>query len=119
MSEKEDFLKSDVVRKVERIVCDCVNKVFCKDKYPPISPSSLYEGKTNIPFVRRMARPAVFATAHDRFGVSYSALEKHSHIHVRNIIRSVKTYKSIPDSDNAVMMIKGLIEVELKKFPIL
>ena len=72
MSEKEDFLKSDVVKKVERIVCDCVNKVFCKDKYSPISPLSLYEGKTNIPFVKRMARPAVFVTAHDRFGVSYS-----------------------------------------------
>jgi len=40
MSEKEDFLKSDVVKKVERIVCDCVNKVFCKDKYSPISPLS-------------------------------------------------------------------------------
>lgn len=119
MSGKEDSLKSDVIKKVERIVCDCVNKVFCKDKYPPISPLSLYEGKTNIPFVRRMARPAVFVTAHDRFGVSYSALEKHSHIHARNIIRSVKTYKDIPDSDNAVMMIKGLIEVELRKFPIL
>lgn len=119
MPEKEDFLKSDVIKKVERIVCDCVNKVFCKDKHSPVSPLSLYEGKTNIPFVKRMARPAVFVTAHDRFGVSYSALGKHSHIHVRNIMRSVRTYKGIPDSDNAVMMVKELIEVELEKFPIL
>lgn len=31
MSEGENCLKSDVIRKVERIVCDCVNKAFCKD----------------------------------------------------------------------------------------
>lgn len=48
MSEGENCLKSDVIRKVERIVCDCVNKAFCKDKYSPISPLSLYEGKTNV-----------------------------------------------------------------------
>lgn len=52
MSEGENCLKSDVIRKVERIVCDCVNKAFCKDKYSLISPLSLYEGKTNIPFVK-------------------------------------------------------------------
>lgn len=118
MSEKEDFLKSDVVKKVERIVCDCVNKVFCKDKYSPISPLSLYEGKTNIPFVKRMARSAVFVTAHDRFGVSYSVLEKHSRIRARNIIRSVRMYKDIPCSDSDVKRINELIEVELEKFPI-
>lgn len=118
MSEGKDCLKSDVIRKVERIVCDCVSKAFYKDKYSRISPLSLYEGKTNIPFVKRMARSAVFVVAHDRFGVSYSALEKHSHIRARNIIRSVRMYKDIPCSDSDVKRINELIEVELKKFPI-
>lgn len=119
MSEGKDCLKSGVIRKIERIVCDCVNKVFCNDKYVPVSPLSLYEGRTNIPFVKRMARPAVFVIAHDRFGVPYSALERHSHIHARNIIRSVRMYKDIPCSDSDVKRINELIEVELKKFPIL
>lgn len=118
MSEGKDCLKSGVIRKIERIVCDCVNKAFCNDKYVPVSPLSLYEGRTNIPFVKRMARPAVFVIAHDRFGVPYSALERHSHIHARNIIRSVRMYKDIPCSDSDVKRINELIEVELKKFPI-
>lgn len=36
MSEEKDSLKSGVIRKVERIVCDCVNKVFCNQD--PVSP---------------------------------------------------------------------------------
>lgn len=115
---EENRLKSDVIRKIERIVCDCVNEAFCKDKNNSVSPLSLYEGKTNVPFAKRMARPAVFAVAHDRFGVSYNELEKHSHIRVRNIIRSIRVYKDIPSSDDIVNRMNELIEIELKKFPI-
>lgn len=41
MSEEKDCLKSDVIRKIERIVCDCVNKVFCNQS--PVYPSTIYE----------------------------------------------------------------------------
>ena len=94
MSEEKDSLKSGVIRKVERIVCDCVNKVFCNQD--PVYPSTIYEGRTNIILTGRIARGAVFAVLHNRFGISYGNIAKHSKISSRNIIRSVKTYKSIP-----------------------
>lgn len=116
MSKGKDCLKSDVIRKVERIVCDCVNKVFCNRE--PVYPSNMYKGKTNIVLTGRIARGAVFTVSHNRFGIPYSNIARHSNISDRNIIRSVKTYKDIPDSDSDVKRVNELIEVELKKFPI-
>lgn len=113
---KESSLKSDVIIKVERIVCDCVNKVFCGRNL--VYPSTLYAGKTNAMLTSRIARGAVFSVSHDRFGISYNHIAKHSNISGRNIIRAVRAYKDIPDSDNTVMRIKELIDAELKKFPI-
>lgn len=113
---KESFLKSDVIIKVERIVCDCVNKVF-RDKNP-VYPSTIYKGKTNVMLAGRLARGAVFSVSHDRFGISYNCIAKYSNISSRNIIRAVRAYKDIPDSDNTVMRIKELIDVELSKFPV-
>lgn len=116
MSEGKDCLRLDVIRKVERIVCDCVNEVFSDRN--PVCPSSLYKGKTNIMLTGRIARGAVFSVSHDRFGITYSNIARHSNISDRNIIRSVKAYKDIPDSDSDVKRVNELIEVELKKFPI-
>lgn len=113
---KESSLKSDVIIKVERIVCDCVNKVF-RDKNP-VYPSTIYAGKTNAMLTSRIARGAVFSVLHNRFGIPYSDISRYSNISNRNIMRSVRSYKDIPDSDDAVKMVNELIEVELKKFPI-
>lgn len=109
--------KSGVIRKIERIVCDCVNRVFSGRN--PVYPSTIYEGKTNIMLTGRIARGAVFSVSHDRFGITYSDIARHSNISDRNIIRSVRAYKDIPDSDGDVKRVNELIEVELKKFPIL
>lgn len=116
MSEGKDCLKSGVIRKVERLVCECVNKVFSDRN--PVCPSTIYEGRTNIMLTGRIARGAVFSVSHNRFGISYSDIARHSNISDRNIIRSVKAYKDIPDSDGEVKRVNELIEVELKKFPI-
>lgn len=116
MSKGKDCLKSDVIRRVERIVCDCVNKVFSDRN--PVCTSTIYEGKTNIMLSVRIARCAVFAILHNRFGISYSDIARHSNISKRNIIRSVKTYKDIPESDCDIKMVNELIDVELGKFPI-
>lgn len=116
MSKGKDCLKSGVIKKVERIVCDCVNKVFSDRN--PVCPSTIYEGRTNIMITGRIARGAVFTVSHNRFGISYSDIARHSNISDRNIIRSVKAYKDIPDSDGDVKRVNELIEVELKKFPI-
>lgn len=119
---KGEGLKSGVLRKVERFVCDCVNEAFTvltMNRYTPVSVSTLYEGVTNIPLTRRMARAAVFIIAHDRFGVTYSVIEKHSGISARNIMSAVRKYKDTPESDNMVRKINELIEAELKKFPII
>lgn len=120
--QKEENSKSVVIRKIERIVCDCVNNAFLVlaiDKYTPVLPSTLYGGVTNIALAKRMARSAVFAVAHDRFGMSYKEIEFHSRICVRNIMRSVKVYKDSPNTDNIVNKVNELIEVELNKFPII
>lgn len=116
MSKGKDCLKSGVIRKVERIVCDCVNKVFSDRN--PVCPWTIYEGRTNIILTGRIARGAVFSVSHNRFGISYSDIARYSNISNRNIIRSVRAYKDIPDSDEDVRKVKELIEVELKKFPI-
>lgn len=120
--EEESCLKSDVIRKVERIVCGCVNRSFsvieCR-KYEPVSPSTIYKGNTNIDFPKRLARQAVFAIAHDRFGMSYNNIKSHSGITARNIIRSIKSYKYLSDCDRVVSEINRIIEEELNKFPIL
>lgn len=120
--QKGGSLKSAVIKKVECIVCDCVNKAFTtltKNGHASVYVDTLYDGSTNIPLVRRMARSAVFIVAHDRFGISYNELSYHSRICTRNIMRSVKVYKESPDNDAVVNKINELIEVELKKFPIL
>lgn len=116
MSEGKDCLKSGVIRKIERIVCDCVNKVFSDRN--PVFPSTIYEGRTNIMLTGRIARGAVFSVSHNRFGISYSDIARHCNISDRNIIRSVKAYKDIPDCDGDVKRLNELIEVELSKFPI-
>ena len=116
MSKGRDCLKSDVIGRIERIVCDCVNKVFTDRN--PVYPSTIYNGKTNIMLTGRIARGAVFSVSHNRFGIPYSNIARHSNISDRNIIRSVKAYKDIPDSDGDVKRVNELIEVELKKFPI-
>lgn len=116
MSKGKDCLKSDVIRKIESIVCDCVNRVLIDRN--PVYPSTIYEGKTNIMLAGRIARGAVFSVSHDRFGISYSDIARHSNISDRNIIRSVRAYKDIPGSDDTVNRVRELIEVELKKFPI-
>ena len=61
---------------------------------------------------------AVFSVSHNRFGISYSDISRHCNISDRNIIRSVKAYKDIPDCDGDVKRLNELIEVELSKFPI-
>ena len=121
-SEKGELRDLHVIRKVERLVCDCVNEAFTVltiDRYTPVFVSTLYEGVTNIPVTRRIARSAVFAVAHDRFGVSYNEMKTHSGITQTNIMRSVRKYKDIPDSDDIVRKVKEFIDVELKKFPII
>lgn len=115
--QEENRLKSDVIIMVERIVCDCVNKVLWNPNQ--ICPSTLYLGKTNTMTAVRIARGAVFSISHDRFGVSYYNISRHSGISFRNVIRSVGSYKNIPDSDEDVRRVKELIEVELKRFPLL
>lgn len=109
--------ESHVLKRVERIVCECVNNVFskCKD----IDPSELYRGKTNAAFPVRIARGAVFSVSHDRFGLSYYGISRHVGITMRNIMRSVRTYKDIPDSDDNVNRVREMIEVKLSKFPVL
>jgi len=109
--------KSDVIKRIERIVCDCVNRVFVGRN--PVYPSTIYEGKTNIMLTGRIARGAVFTVSHNRFGISYSDIASHSNISDRNIIRSVRAYKDIPDSDCDIKRVNELIDVELEKFPIL
>lgn len=119
---KGESLNSGVLRKIERLVCDCVNEAFAAleiDKYEPVSADAIYEGVTNIPLIRRMARSAVFIVAHDRFGVSYNELKGCSGICQSSIMRSVRKYKDAPESDDVVRKINEFIEVELKKFPIL
>lgn len=116
-----NYSKSDVITKVERIVCDCVNRAFSViefRKYEPISPSNIYEGNTNVDFPKRLARQAVFVISHDRFGISYNNIKSHSGITARNIIRSIKSYKYLSDCDRVVSEINRVIEEELKKFPI-
>jgi len=88
------------------------------DRYKPVSVSSLYDGVTNIPLTRRMARSVVFIVAHDRFGVSYNELKNHSGIYQSSIMRSVRKYKETPASDDIVRKINELIDIELNKFPI-
>ncbi len=114
-------LKSVVLKKIERIVCDCVNEAFTvltMDRYTPVSVSTLYEGVTNIPLTRRLARSAVFIVAHDRFGVSYNELENCSGICQSSIMRAARKYKGVHESDDIVRKINELIDVELNKFPI-
>lgn len=114
--------KSGVIRKIERLVCDCVNEAFTvltMDRYSPVSASTLYDGVTNIPLTRRIARSAVFVAAHDRFGMSYSELSYHSGICMTSIMKATRKYKNIPESDDIVRKVKELIDVELGKFPIL
>lgn len=120
MSEGRNCSKSEVIRKVERIVCDCVNKVLCVDeRYSPVSELTIYKGTTNAPFSHRIARGAVFSVAHDSFGVPYTHISRYSRINIRNVLRSVKVYKDIPCSDVCVNTINTLIMSELKKFPII
>lgn len=122
MQRGGNFLKSGVIRKVERIVCGCVNEAFSvitMGRYRPVYVPSLYDGVTNIPFARRIARGAVFSISHDRFGVSYSDIAAHSKISCRNIIRSARSYKDMSCFDCDVRKINELIESELEKFPIL
>lgn len=114
--------KSGVIRKIERLVCDCVNEAFTvltMDRYSPVSVSTLYDGVTNIPLTRRIARYAVFVVAHDRFSISYSELSYHSGICMTSIMKAMRKYKNIPESDDIVRKVKELIDVELEKFPIL
>lgn len=114
-------LKSAVLRKIERLVCGCVNDSFAVlaiGRYATVSVQTLYEGVTNIPLARRIARNAVFVVAHDRFGISYNELERHSGICCRSIIRSVGKYKDSAEYDGIVRKVNGLIDVELNKFPI-
>lgn len=114
--------KSGVIRRIERLVCDCVNEAFTvltMDRYSSVSVSTLYDGVTNIPLTRRIARSAVFVVAHDRFGVQYNELKEHSGICQRNIMRMAKVYKDAPECDDIVRKVKELIDVELEKFPIL
>lgn len=113
--------KSRVIRSVERLVCDCVNKVFAQfptNKYSQISTGTLYEGVTNIPLTRRIARSAVFVVLHDRFGFSYNTLSEYSCLTANSIIKAVSKYKNTPDSDDVVKKTNELIDIELEKFPI-
>lgn len=114
--------KSGVIRRVERLVCDCVNEAFTEftiNRYSPASVSTLYDGVTNIPLTRRIARCAVFVVAHDRFGVQYNELKAHSGITCNNIMKSARKFKDTPECDDIVRKVKELIDVELEKFPIL
>jgi hypothetical protein len=88
------------------------------DRYSPVSVSTLYDGVTNIPLTHRIARSAVFVVAHDRFGVQYNELNEHSGITCNNIMKSARKFKDAPECDDIVCKVKELIDVELKKFPI-
>lgn len=119
--EKGENSKSDVIRKVERLVCDCVNEAFTSitmDRYTPVSVSTLYEGVTNTPLTRRIARSALFVLLHDRFGINYTDLSEHSHLTSNSVMTAVRKYKNTPESDDIVRKVNELIEIELQKFPI-
>ena len=103
------------IRKIERIVCGCVNEVFIgRDR---IEPEELYAGRTNIPLAKRIARGAVFVVAHDRFYMSYRQLSRYSGITKRNIMRSVRSYKDTPDPD--INRVNEFINLKLENFPLL
>lgn len=112
----------DVIRKIERLVCDCVNEAFTVlakgNKYQPVEVSTLYDGVTNIPLTRRIARSSVFVVAHDRFGIQYNELKEYSGITLSSIMKSVRKFKDAPECDDIVHKVKELIDVELNKFPI-
>lgn len=110
---EEGCSESGVIRKVERVVCECVNSVFRGRK--PLDGSVLYRGRTNISLPSRIARGAVFSVSHDRFGISYYNISRHAGIKSRNVIRSVRAYKDIPDSDDSVRRVKEMIDVKLEK----
>lgn len=107
-----------VISKIETIVCNCVNEAVGKEKLY-ILPKNLYKGISNIPFPLRIARGAVFVTAHDRFGVTYKELSIHSHLTCTAIMRCARVYKNALDVDNIAQKTNELIDLKLKSFPII
>lgn len=108
-----DHSESGVIRRIERVVCECVNSVYSDRS--PLDGSILYGGRTNTSIPSRIARGAVFSLSHDRFGLSYHAISRHAGITSRNVIRSVRAYKDAPDTDDSVRRVKGMIDERLKR----
>lgn len=84
------MIGEDTIHRIERIICDIVGTDV----------DTLYAGSGNIPSSRSCARRFVFLILHDRYGMSYSTLAKHTGLQSSGIMKSMRIIREYIFSDD-------------------
>lgn len=110
--------KDYILNRVEEIVCMVVNDSM--DTLMPqlerrVSPTELYEGRTNIPFARKIARGMCFCIFHERFSLSYTAIAFRSGISRRNVMRSTSIMKNMPLDDKLISTVESAVNQRIRE----
>lgn len=80
------------MQKVEQMVCECVSSVMEENNREMVSCDDVYEGKTNIPFGRIVARNFILDILHNKYGFSYSVLAQRANMMTSSVMRCVRKH---------------------------
>lgn len=91
------------MRKIERLVCDSVNRAITqsKPKYgKTVSVDALYGGVTKVPTCVIVARQMCYLVLHDIYGVPYSSISARSGISRRRIMSGIDKARRLSFTDD-------------------
>ena len=94
---------------IETAVCSAASRVMC-GRGTGVSVCELYEGRTNIPFVRALARNVCFHVMHFHFGFSYAVIAQRSGLGEKSVMRCVRKFHMYSRYDRHYMAVCAMLE---------
>lgn len=112
---------NDTMNWVEEMVCGCVNLAFgyagdgdavlgCA-----VTTDDLYDGVTNIPFARAVARNFVVDVLHNRYGFSYSVIAQRSEMTRESVMRCARKCHTLCGCDKSYIKVMEKINDRLRE----
>lgn len=104
-------------RKVESVVCACVNDVMARrvaDFQCSVRPDTMYEGNTKQPMGVNIARQFTYWLLHDMYHVAYSVISAHADKSQRSVIGGVRKVREMVLFDGLYVDILSEIRERLR-----
>ena len=107
---------NEIMSKVEAMVCEQVSKAMQTQERDEVSLDDIYDGVTNIPFGRAVARNFIFDVLHNRYCFSFSVIAQRADMNRESVMRCVRKCHELLTTDRTYSYVNTLINDRFREW---